>query len=99
MNEYIKKFKRKIETEQQLNILKAQFGNKLQNGQNQLVIADNGYQQYKDVANLSWAVQIMETKLTKEFHKIHTYEEFKKFRNKYKDYIFIDYFMWDPIKI
>lgn len=44
-------------------------------------------------------IQIMETKLTEEFHKIHTYEEFKKFRNKYKNYIFIDYFMWDPIKI
>lgn len=44
-------------------------------------------------------IQIMETKLTKEFHKIHTYEEFKEFRDKYKDYIFIDYFMWDPIKI
>lgn len=58
MNDIIKKFKRKIKTERQLNILKAQLGSKLQNGQNQLVIADNGYQQYKDVANLSWAERI-----------------------------------------
>lgn len=58
MNDIIKKFKNQRKNSKQLNVFKAQFGSRLQKSQNQLVIADNGYQQYKDVSNLSWTERI-----------------------------------------
>jgi len=41
-------------------------------------------------------IQIMEDKLNKEFREINNWDKYLEFKNKYKDYIFIDYFIFDP---
>ena len=41
-------------------------------------------------------IQIMEDKLNKEFREINNWNKYLEFKNKYKDYLFIDYFIFDP---
>jgi len=38
----------------------------------------------------------LDRKLNEEFNKLKNYNEFIEFKNKYKDYIFIDYFIMEP---